>query len=129
MSKEIAWYEVIDLTSYGVKYPTDWYKRCGHNSKLWDTPVYESLGNYSTMEKASACLKRWAAEKGLDPNQSISLDPYILYYENDYGIVCKAIEELGIWYDIRGEITTEKMKQCYGTAAMIVKKTLELDKD
>lgn len=129
MAKELVWYEVKDLTSYGLKYPKDWYKRNGHNMKSWDDSVCETLGQYSSEEKAIDCLKKWANEKGLNPEDLDRTTFGIEYYENDFSITCMPIAEFGVWYDIYDEVTTDKLERCYGTGAMIVKKIITLDED
>lgn len=129
MAKELIWYEVIDLTSAGIKYHDDWYYRFGHDLKRWDESVCESLGNYSNEEKAFECLKKWAEEKGIDLERVERFGSNIEYFESDYSITVMPILELGLWYDIHDELTEDKIKQVYGTGAMIVKKTIELDKD
>lgn len=130
MATELVWYEVIDLTSYGMKYPKDWFYRCGHKQKCWDNSVCESLGQYSCKAKAIARLYKWANDKGLDAQKSINYDEsYPSYYENDLSITCYCLMELGKWYDINDNLTTKREDQVYGIAAMVVKKVLELDRD
>ena len=129
MAKELVWYEVIDLTSWGIKYPKDWYARNGRRNYLREAPVCENIGCYSSKKKAIECLKKWAFEKGIDYDQNSRLFDKLSYYENDFAITCTQIEEVGIWFDLYDNPAKEAWNRYYGTGAAIIKKTLELDKD
>lgn len=130
MATELVWYELVDLTSYGIKYPKDWFYRCGHKPKLWEGSVCESLGQYSSEENALSRLKKWGDDKGLDSSLIAQIDSgYGRYYENNLSIVCEPVATLGIWYNAKDEPTTNELDRCYGTAAMVVRKTMELDRD
>ena len=129
MAKELVWYEVIDLTSFGLKYHDNWYEKCGKNYKLWDVSVCETIGRYSSEEKARDCLNNWLNEKGLDSEQLDRSNYPIEYYEDSLAVTCTPITEVGLWYDVYDEVTINRMERSYGTGAMIVKKTMTLDED
>ena len=130
MAKEMIWYEVLDLTAYGIKYPNDWYDRCGKHLKLWEAPVCESLGVYSTQENAVNRLKKWANDKGIDYEEN-KYEPETKwpFYEGDFIVECIPVVEVGLYFNLRDEQTTNREGSCYSTSAMIIKKTMELDKD
>ena len=97
MATKLIWYDVIDLTSYALKYPKDWYYRSHGNYNAQEYPVNESLGKYSSEEKAIQRLKKWAEEKGLDPELMTKIEEKEpIYYEDDWAIDCIPICELGI---------------------------------
>ena len=129
MVTKLVWYEVIDLTSYGIKYPKDWCQRCGRKLRAWENSVCESLGQYSTEDKAIVRMKKWADEKGLAFEPKLIPDGFGIYYENDLGITVQPRFEVGLWYDIYDNPTTDVFERSYGTGATVVKKTIELDKD
>lgn len=131
MAKELVWYEVIDTTSYAIKYPKDWYKRNGCSYYMREAPVLENLGNYSSMRNAVKRLKKWALDKGIDFKQNVSerSEAKFPYYENDFSVECYIIQEVGIWFDMHDNPTKNVYDRFYGTGAAIVKKTMELDKD
>ena len=133
MAKEVTWYEVIDLTSWVIKYPKDWYARNGRNYYLKEAPVFEHLGCYSSKKKAIERLKRWALEKGIDyyeNNHEFSTkEPLSYYYENDFAITCTQICEIGIWFDLHDNPAKDSWDRVYGTGAAIIKKTLKTDED
>jgi len=130
MATELVWYEVIDITSYGLKYPTDWYIRCGNKPKFWENSVCESLGVYSCEEKAINRLKKFATDKGFIYEQYAKrIDNSYPYYENDYEIDCYPLIEIGLWYDIYDQPVEKMFNRAYGTGAMVVKKVITLDKD
>ena len=134
MAKELTWYEVIDLTSWVIKYPTDWYERNGHSHYLREAPVFEHLGCYSSKKKAIERLKKWALDKGICYNRNSirdlkKLQSYPSYYESDLVVMCTIITEVGIWFDLHDEPAKDVWDRVYGTGAAVVKKTMELDKD
>lgn len=129
MAKKLVWYEVIDLTSYGIKYPEDWYYRCGNKPRIWENSVYETLGSYSNIHKAIDCLKKWATDKGIVYKPKMIAKGIGLHYLNDFTITVEPYMELGLWYDMYDNLTDDAFKRDYGTGAMIARKTIELDKD
>ena len=130
MAKNLVWYEVIDLTSWGIKYPADWYERNGRRRYMEDAPVLETLGNYSSKTKAVKRLKEWSLQKGIDYESNKTKFPEkCLYFENDFNVTCEQILEVGIWFNINDEPAKNVYDRYYGTGAAIVKKTMELDKD
>ncbi|MCR4649216.1 MAG: hypothetical protein K5776_09080 [Lachnospiraceae bacterium] len=135
MATEIVWYEVIDMTSVGMKYPNDWFKRAGYNHKNYDNPAFDILGRFSTEEKAEKCLQKWAAEKGIDYAENLYvniINGLAEYYEQDYSVCCKIIKEVGLYYNILNEQIdriTAYSDICYQTSAMLVKKTMILDEE
>ena len=128
MAKKLVWYEVIDLTSYGVKYPDDWYYRCGHLG-CWENSVCESLGLYSSKKKAVDRLRKWSDEKGFKFEPKQIPNGVGVHYLDDLTITVEPIVELSHWYDIYDNPTDDAFKRSYGTGAMVVRKTLTLDED
>ena len=134
MTKELSWYEVIDLTSYGVKYPNDWYERCGRNRKWWDVPVSEVLGKYSTEENAIKGLRKWADEKGIpfEENSEELRRMYPIFCDDGLDCECYAIVQVGLYYDFKdNQVKRDDDLYCYSTSAIVVRKviTLTLDED
>lgn len=129
MSKSLVWYEVVDLTTYAVKYPKDWYERSGRKYSMREASVLENLGNYSSMRNAVNRLRKWALDKGINYDENCSKFPDAYYYWDDSETECQCMMEVGIWYDLYDKQVTDPFERVYGTGAMIVKKTLELNKD
>lgn len=129
MLNELSWYEVVDLTSFVIKYPTDWYYKNGHNYNMREAPVCENIGRYSTEEKAIARLRKFAESKGIDFEKNSEKCDSIPYYENNYGTECVTIFEVGIWFNIHDEPAKTLLDRIYGTGAMVVKKSIILDED
>ena len=132
MATEMVWYEVIDMTSVGIKYPNDWFIRCGHDYKGHDFPAFDVLGRFSTEDKAKKCLQKWAAEKGIDYAENLYTNIMAEYYEHDMGVCCKIVEEVGLYYDINDKQVDRYISWldvCYQTSAVIVKKIMTLDED
>lgn len=129
MARKLVWYEVIDLTSYGIKYPKDWRQRCGRNPQCWENSVFETLGEYSSLTKAANRLKKWANEKGIKYKPKNIPKGVGVHYLNDFSITVEPCVEIGLWYDVRDNLTDNLYERDYGTGAMIARKTIELDKD
>lgn len=129
MLNELSWYEVVDLTSYVIKYPTDWFYKNGHNYSMREASVFENIGRYSTEEKAIARLRKFAESKGIDfDRNSMKCNP-IPYYEDEYGTECIPVFEVGIWFNMHDEQVKNSLDRIYGTGAMVVKKSITLDED
>lgn len=130
MATELVWYEVIDMTSVGIKYPNDWFTRCGRIYEGKYYPAFDILGKFSTEEKALRCLRKWAEEKGIDFEENSYESEIAEYYEPDCDAYCKIIKDVGLYYNSEDkQVERNSLKWLYCTSAMAVKKTLTLDED
>ncbi len=127
MATELVWYEVIDLTSYVVKYPDYAHVPC-YIRHPWNS-INMSLGKYSTKEPALIRLKSWADENGLSFEKNTIPNPTYPYYEDDYSVTCECVLIIGINYDPDGnQVSFDDPKQAYMIGAQVVKKHMTLDK-
>ena len=128
MTKELVWYEVIDMTSVVIKYPKDWFYKCGRNYKGDDTPAVETIGRFSTEEKALDCLQKWAEEKGLNFAENLHVNTIGELYNPSDDRYFEIIKEVGLYYDIdNNPVEYEKLDWVYSTSAMLIKYKILLD--
>lgn len=123
MAKEIAWYEVIDVTSRGLKEP---------EANLWLDDFCQSeselIGKYSTEENGIKRLKKWAEDKGIDYDEHFLVQMNHFYW--DEGIdLDHLITIVGLFYDYHDNEVTADDDFNYATYAILIKKTMVLDED
>ena len=101
----------------------EYYKVLTVSTDLVDNSDWDCLGQYSTLEKAEECLKRWAELKGI-PFES---NYYVL--TDDWMTSTGAYSVCGLYYNADDKQVSFNSDWVYCTSAHIQKCTLVLDED